>query len=347
MNFGTVYKIRLPPAIVAQPQGLVATAGQDITLTVSANGTQPLAYQWLLDGTALPGATNASLLLTSVQSANNGKYSVSVSNDLGTATSADATLRVNHLPAADAGATPTLVLSANGTNAAVVLDGSRSSDVDGDPLQYLWFGTGSGSPLAAGVVAIVALPVGTNSITLMVSDGLATVTNALIVSVLTASQGVQRLIALVEGSTIRHPQPLMAILSAAAASIQRQHPQIAVMELRAFQHLVRDDVSRHDAVLAATLIEAAQQVIEALGGKHGHPGGSPHCPIRWMDRRGDGCIALHFAGEPGQTHIVEATTNLVTWETIGVAVDNGDGSFEFQDNGAAGAATRFYRIISP
>ena len=44
--------------------------------------------------------------------------------------------RVNHAPVADASATRTLVLSANNTNAIVVLDGSRSFDVDGDPLDY-------------------------------------------------------------------------------------------------------------------------------------------------------------------------------------------------------------------
>ena len=55
----------------------------------------------------------------------------------------------------------------------MTLDGSGSSDPDGDPLTYTWtgsFGT------ATGVHPTVELPVGTWTITLTVDDGLGTVT---------------------------------------------------------------------------------------------------------------------------------------------------------------------------
>jgi len=46
-------------------------------------------------------------------------------------------LAMNRPPVADASATPTLFLSPNGSNAPVLMDGSPSSDPDGDTLQYL------------------------------------------------------------------------------------------------------------------------------------------------------------------------------------------------------------------
>ena len=74
-------------------------------------------------------------------------------------------------PVADATATIPLVISVNNSNATVVLDGSLSSDPEGDPLQYYWFVNNAATASATGVVAVVVLPVGTNSITLSVSDG--------------------------------------------------------------------------------------------------------------------------------------------------------------------------------
>jgi len=111
-------------------------------------------------------------------------------------------------------------------------------------------------------VAVVVLPVGSHSIDLVVSDGLATGTDSITVSVLTTSQGVQGLIAVVEGSAVRNPKPLMATLWAALASIDRGKLLAAANQLRAFEHKVRAQVA--DPALAGQLIEAAQQVIDAL-----------------------------------------------------------------------------------
>lgn len=59
-------------------------------------------------------------------------------------------------PVADASATQPLVLSANGTDAKVILDGTRSFCLDGDPLQCLWFSTLNAQPatLLASVVSL-------------------------------------------------------------------------------------------------------------------------------------------------------------------------------------------------
>jgi hypothetical protein len=165
-----------------------------------------------------------------------------------------------HLPVADASATESWLLSANGLNATAVLDGSRSYDLDGGSLQYSWFA--SGSLLGTGVMAETVLPVGTHTVDLVVSDGIATSTNSITVSVVSSGQAVELLIALVDSSAVGKPKPLTASLSAAKASIERGNRGAAANQLRAFQSKVQVQVS--DTVLAQQFIEAARQVIEAL-----------------------------------------------------------------------------------
>ena len=76
----------------------------------------------------------------------------------------------NQPPVADAGATKWTVISPNGTNAQVILNGTRSSDPDGDLLHYACYEAGSPDPLAQGPVAVVVLPVGSHSLALVVND---------------------------------------------------------------------------------------------------------------------------------------------------------------------------------
>ena len=83
------------PSIITQPASQTVLAGSSVTFAVTAVGTLPLSYQWQLNGTNVAGATATSLMLTNVQSADAGVYSVVVTNTLGMATSSNATLTVN------------------------------------------------------------------------------------------------------------------------------------------------------------------------------------------------------------------------------------------------------------
>jgi hypothetical protein len=86
--------ISAPPAITNQPQSQTIAAGGTAIFSVGANGTAPLHYQWRFNGSTLIGATNASLTITNVQSSRAGSYRVTVSNPVGSTTSANATLTV-------------------------------------------------------------------------------------------------------------------------------------------------------------------------------------------------------------------------------------------------------------
>ncbi len=82
------------PEIVSQPTNQTVYAGQSATCTVSAIGSSPLFFQWRFNGTNLPGATTTDCRIPIAQLANQGGYSVEVSNAFGCVTSAVATLTV-------------------------------------------------------------------------------------------------------------------------------------------------------------------------------------------------------------------------------------------------------------
>lgn len=73
----------------------------------------------------------------------------------------------NQAPIANAGPDQTVPAASAGT-AEVTLDGSRSTDPDGDPLTYSW-AEGS-NPLGSTATATVTFPVGVHTVTLTVTD---------------------------------------------------------------------------------------------------------------------------------------------------------------------------------
>jgi hypothetical protein len=87
-----------PPIIVDPPATQTVGAGNPLTLAVSALGTAVLRYQWQQNQADLPGATSASLTIPSFQTANEGNYRVVVSNDFGSATSAEARVMIGSTP---------------------------------------------------------------------------------------------------------------------------------------------------------------------------------------------------------------------------------------------------------
>jgi autotransporter-associated beta strand protein len=79
-----------PPMVMVPPADATAVAGDPVILNVLASGVSPLAYQWRLDGTNLPGATASKYALAAVQAASAGTYDVVVTNNYGAVTSATA-----------------------------------------------------------------------------------------------------------------------------------------------------------------------------------------------------------------------------------------------------------------
>jgi len=91
----TVTPLPLAPAITTQPLSATVIEGQPAGFTVAASGTAPLTYQWSLGGAALAGATGPTYAIAAAAAADAGSYAVTVTNAVGSVTSAAATLTVN------------------------------------------------------------------------------------------------------------------------------------------------------------------------------------------------------------------------------------------------------------
>ena len=75
------------PTVVVTPAATNLWSGSTVNLSATAGGTAPLNYQWYDKNTnAIPGATNATLLLTAVTATATGNYNVTVTNLYGKAT---------------------------------------------------------------------------------------------------------------------------------------------------------------------------------------------------------------------------------------------------------------------
>ncbi|MBK8477623.1 MAG: hypothetical protein IPL39_15380 [Opitutaceae bacterium] len=114
------------PAIVVSPVSQVAQPGGTVAFSVTATGDD-LLYQWSKDGIAIVGATKASLTLQDVQTTSLGRFAVTVSNSLGSVTSA---------PVEIVGPSPAPVIN---------LAPASHTVVSGTPVSLTVSATGSGS----------------------------------------------------------------------------------------------------------------------------------------------------------------------------------------------------------
>ena len=88
-----------PPTITSQPQSTSVSEGQSFSLSVGASGGS-LSYQWTKAGTAIAGATRSIYTKSGSTMADADTYAVVVSNAVGSATSASATVTITAPPPA-------------------------------------------------------------------------------------------------------------------------------------------------------------------------------------------------------------------------------------------------------
>jgi Immunoglobulin domain len=68
------------PTITQSPTNQVLPMGATLSLSVTANGGTPLAYQWFKDNRLLVSATNSALTVANAGVTNSGMYSVVITN---------------------------------------------------------------------------------------------------------------------------------------------------------------------------------------------------------------------------------------------------------------------------
>ena len=94
-----VVTVPVLPLIVTGPAGQEVNEGEPARFSVDARGTPPLAYQWLRDARPIAGADGPAYSIASAGRGDDGaRFSVVVSNDAGSATSASASLAVRSHP---------------------------------------------------------------------------------------------------------------------------------------------------------------------------------------------------------------------------------------------------------
>ncbi len=88
------------PVITQQPTpaNLFRFAGATNTWSVAVNAGFPISYNWRLNGTNIPAATNTSYKLANMQTNHSGNYTVVISNSFGAVTSSIAALTVVSAP---------------------------------------------------------------------------------------------------------------------------------------------------------------------------------------------------------------------------------------------------------
>ena len=80
------------PAITAQPASQMVVPTSNATFSVTASGVAPLVYKWMFNGAGIGSATNSTVIIANVASANQGGYSVVITNAYGSVTSSVAYL---------------------------------------------------------------------------------------------------------------------------------------------------------------------------------------------------------------------------------------------------------------
>lgn len=88
-HYAAAFSPSVSPVIELQPGSTDILQGGTATLSVAVRTGTPVSYQWSKDGAALPGATEADLVVSE-----SGTYTVAITNGAGTTTSAPATVAV-------------------------------------------------------------------------------------------------------------------------------------------------------------------------------------------------------------------------------------------------------------
>jgi hypothetical protein len=165
-------KVAAPPAITTQPQSQTVLAGSSVTFKVVATGNPAPTYQWSLNGTPLSGDTKASLMLTNVNGANDGTYTVTVTNSQGSVTSAGAILTVNEAPAITSQPMSQSAEEGSSVSFTVVATGTPAPT-------YQWYL--GGAPLSGATSATLTManvqPANAGSYVVVVTNSLGTVTS--------------------------------------------------------------------------------------------------------------------------------------------------------------------------
>ena len=139
------------PIISTQPEAQTVCDGDTVTLSVVADGVEPLTYQWRKDGQPIDDAIAATYAIDTASPADAGNYDAVVTGPCGSTTSDVATLTVDACITAPAA--PTQPDPADGDE-SVAVDGELSwAPADGAASYDVYLGTATPPALAGNATA--------------------------------------------------------------------------------------------------------------------------------------------------------------------------------------------------
>ena len=133
--------------IAQQPTNQYQIAGGNVSFAVMAISSNTLTYQWLFNGTNLSGAMGSSLTLTNVQTAQQGNYTVVISDGVNLLNSSNAYFYLVTPPIiASQTPMPTNQVAPYQTNLILSATATAPGMTNGFPLYYRWQFNGTNLP---------------------------------------------------------------------------------------------------------------------------------------------------------------------------------------------------------
>ncbi len=169
------------PAFTTQPAAQSVTAGANVTFTAAASGDPAPTFQWSKNGTAIAGATGATLALANVQVGDAGNYTVVATNSAGSVTATVAALSVSPPPVTNSA--PAIARQPAPQTAATGSTVVLNVEASGTPTpSYQWRRNGAAITGATGAMLVIknaaAADAGTYSVVATNSVGTVTSANA-------------------------------------------------------------------------------------------------------------------------------------------------------------------------
>jgi hypothetical protein len=329
-------KCPLGPGVIIQPQSQSANVGGSVTFNVTASGTPPLSYQWSDNGNNIVSATNAALTLTNLQPNNFGAYAVTVSNEVSAVTSSNAQLTVYGAP----------VIYTQPQNATVLSPATASLTVNAWGLPaptFQWLVNGVGVPGGIGPVLTITntVPSDGGSYSVLVSNSLGSIVSSnavlLVNYLMETSQGQSQELAttnLTAPSSVQ-PSNTFTVSSVDSASLQGGELQLGGGNITSTRPGPFEGEDSFSYVLTPASGPPIQAGVTVLVNASLILGATMNASQ----------VTIQFAGVPGTTYAIEASTDLVNWTVVGTAQAGPNGLFQFPDVNTGQYPQRYYRTV--
>lgn len=134
-----------PPSLSGGPLSSVVSVGDPVTFSVVPAGSAPFDFVWSWNGLPIPGATGPSLVMPAVAVTDAGDYTVTISNAVGSVTSAVAALTVSS-PVVDPPTISSIVVNPGSVRISISTTSRRPCQVWASQDLSTWESVGTVTP---------------------------------------------------------------------------------------------------------------------------------------------------------------------------------------------------------